>query len=179
MGSFINWIRENLQATGNCDVTGHQARGCRNFVTLLSSYLNPSLAICFRRTGIYQSTGSLHSDGLSSNSMSPTASPSPTHLRGHVASNQRPSNQVTVMEQVLYLYLVKILICGKVSSFLKCESFQSVAIIIFYFVCKDSLKSLAFVEILWLNLKLFLALSLRSISVPIYEISNCNNHKLS
>ncbi len=38
--------------------------------------------LCFSRrsiASIYQSTGSLHSDGHSSNSMSPAPSPSPTH----------------------------------------------------------------------------------------------------
>ena len=35
---------------------------------------------------MYQSTGSLHSDGHSSNSMSPAPSPSPTHHRGAAAT---------------------------------------------------------------------------------------------
>eukprot|EP00095_Tigriopus_kingsejongensis_P006547 maker-scaffold515_size150689-snap-gene-0.37 protein:Tk06547 transcript:maker-scaffold515_size150689-snap-gene-0.37-mRNA-1 annotation:"hypha-specific g1 cyclin-related protein 1-like" len=35
---------------------------------------------------IYQSTGSLHSDGLSSNSMSPAPSPSPTHHHANRSS---------------------------------------------------------------------------------------------
>ena len=33
---------------------------------------------------MYQSTGSLHSDGHSSNSMSPAPSPSPTNLKGTI-----------------------------------------------------------------------------------------------
>ena len=39
---------------------------------------------------MYQSTGSLHSDGHSSNSMSPAPSPSPTNLKGANNPNLRP-----------------------------------------------------------------------------------------
>ena len=55
------------------------------FLTVIFLIINFS-----RRSAMYQSTGSLHSDGHSSNSMSPAPSPSPTHHRVGAAAAGAP-----------------------------------------------------------------------------------------
>ena len=49
--------------------------------------------ITYFRSTMYQSTGSLHSDGHSSNSMSPAPSPSPTQLRNAAGQRQQQHPQ--------------------------------------------------------------------------------------
>ncbi|XP_071743387.1 echinoderm microtubule-associated protein-like 2 isoform X11 [Lepeophtheirus salmonis] len=49
-----------------------------------------------RRSALYQSTGSLHSDGHSSNSMSPAPSPSPTH--NQIRSKNNNNNNINVKQ---------------------------------------------------------------------------------
>ncbi|XP_059086390.1 echinoderm microtubule-associated protein-like 1 isoform X5 [Tigriopus californicus] len=75
--------------SSNHDTVGRRASYASNRdKTLLTT---PSSALSRRPSNtIYQSTGSLHSDGLSSNSMSPAPSPSPTHRHHAHRSSTAP-----------------------------------------------------------------------------------------